>query len=636
MEGTGPGTADPESDAAQAGSPPAAPSKDIPKSVPGAMFSSSPILDLSQSGLQHLGDVLKIPTLKQLHLQRNELCTIPRDFFQLLPNLTWLDLRHNRIQALPSGIGSHRQVDSCSRLRVPLPFTCPRAALRLLSSSWLNTDFRTEHLTDSPPATHGLAPRSAVVGERSAPMPGQLTGPVVTLYLKTLLLERNPIKVLPVQLGNVTTLRALNLRHCPLEFPPRVIVQKGPAAILRFLQGSATKLPSRQDPASQAQAPESGFCFTSDEPQPAAIPPAGLPEECAPKGHTANSQGPKGTRLKEVEARFPPVEKLDLSDLRKSADSWEDWPSEEEIRRFWKLRQEIVEKEQAEVLQNQLLAMELPPNLRAVLRSRDEARPNPRHALRRKPPSFKYALPSLALAYPAGTGAEQLEERRASAFRELREKQALMEQRRRDRRVLLEWREQAQTMRKRKRELGKLRPPRRTLAWDGGCCKRPPFSGEDEARRPQCGGGAGLALGEPVVCALHRREPRVPTGGTKLPFATDLLDDEKKPATPPGRGGQPKEKSPQASNEPRAFQERGLEGKLQQHVRQMQERRKTFGGMAPFNEMRKATEDLEVARKLLDGVMKMSKSHGGPALPASHPLCLPALQPQNMFSNTKY
>lgn len=107
-----------------------------------------------------------------------------------------------------------------------------------------------------------------------------------------------------------------------------------------------------------------------------------FPEECAPKGHTANSQGPKGTRLKEVEARFPPVEKLDLSDLRKSADSWEDWPSEEEIRRFWKLRQEIVEKEQAEVLQNQLLAMELPPNLRAVLRSRDEARPNPRHALR--------------------------------------------------------------------------------------------------------------------------------------------------------------------------------------------------------------------------------------------------------------
>lgn len=79
---------------------------------------------------------------------------------------------------------------------------------------------------------------------------------------------------------------------------------------------------------------------------------------------------------------MPPVEKLDLSELRKSADSYEDWPSEEEIRRFWKLRQEIVEKEQAEVLQNQLLAMELPPNLQAVLRSREEVRPSPRHALR--------------------------------------------------------------------------------------------------------------------------------------------------------------------------------------------------------------------------------------------------------------
>ncbi|EPQ16055.1 hypothetical protein D623_10024853 [Myotis brandtii] len=42
------------------------------------------------------------------------------------------------------------------------------------------------------------------------------------------------------------------------------------------------------------------------------------------------------------------------------------------------------------------------------------------------------------------------------------------------------------------------------------------------------------------------------------------------------------------------------------------------------------------ARKLLDGVMKLSKSHGGPALPGSHPLCLPALQPQNTFSNTKH
>ncbi|KAI5270241.1 Leucine-Rich Repeat-Containing Protein 27 [Manis pentadactyla] len=99
---------------------------------------------------------------QQLHLQRNALCSIPKDFFELLPNLTWLDLRRNRLTALPSGIGSHK-------------------------------------------------------------------------HLKTLLLERNPIKMLPVELGNVTTPKALNLRHCPLEFPAPLIVQKGLAAILTFL-----------------------------------------------------------------------------------------------------------------------------------------------------------------------------------------------------------------------------------------------------------------------------------------------------------------------------------------------------------------------------------------------------------------
>lgn len=45
---------------------------------------------------------------KQLYLQRNALSAIPKDFFQLLPNLTWLDLRFNGIKVLPSGIGSHK------------------------------------------------------------------------------------------------------------------------------------------------------------------------------------------------------------------------------------------------------------------------------------------------------------------------------------------------------------------------------------------------------------------------------------------------------------------------------------------------------------------------------------------------
>lgn len=38
--------------------------------------------------------------------------------------------------------------------------------------------------------------------------------------------------------GDLTSLTALNLRHCLLEFPPKDIIQKGLKSILCFLQDS--------------------------------------------------------------------------------------------------------------------------------------------------------------------------------------------------------------------------------------------------------------------------------------------------------------------------------------------------------------------------------------------------------------
>ncbi|KAM6915861.1 uncharacterized protein FYW49_008959 [Xenentodon cancila] len=61
--------------------------------------------------------------------------------------------------------------------------------------------------------------------------------------LKTLLLEGNPIPELPPELGNVITLRGLNLRDCPLRFPPKDIVHQGLQAILRFLRTVLAKQP---------------------------------------------------------------------------------------------------------------------------------------------------------------------------------------------------------------------------------------------------------------------------------------------------------------------------------------------------------------------------------------------------------
>nr|XP_019946330.1 PREDICTED: leucine-rich repeat-containing protein 27 [Paralichthys olivaceus]XP_019946339.1 PREDICTED: leucine-rich repeat-containing protein 27 [Paralichthys olivaceus] len=55
-------------------------------------------------------------------------------------------------------------------------------------------------------------------------------------YLKTLLLEGNPISDLPPELGNVITLKGLNLRNCPITFPPQDIVHQGVQGILQYLR----------------------------------------------------------------------------------------------------------------------------------------------------------------------------------------------------------------------------------------------------------------------------------------------------------------------------------------------------------------------------------------------------------------
>nr|XP_019808703.1 PREDICTED: leucine-rich repeat-containing protein 27 isoform X4 [Bos indicus] len=341
MEGSGSlsvpcGAGDRES---QAGSKPASASRDVHQ---GVIFSSSAILDLSQSGLHHFGEIFKVPNLKQLHLQRNALCTIPKDFFQLLPNLSWLDLRFNRITALPSGIGCHK-------------------------------------------------------------------------HLKTLLLERNPIRMLPVELGSVTTLKALSLRHCPLEFPPPLVVQRGLVAILTFLQICAADHEAPHD-----GSPRVKKMTVRDLPQPLLE----LSEEHVPNKETIRSQEPKGSMVTEKADFFPPVETLDPHEPRRSTEPPEDWPSEEEIRRFWKLRQEIVENEQAGALGNQLLPAELPPSLRAALSSRGKPLPRPRPLCRMKIPSFQGVLPELDSTRQALVRTSQLGKSRGLALQELRERQA--------------------------------------------------------------------------------------------------------------------------------------------------------------------------------------------------------------------
>ncbi|XP_023564733.1 leucine-rich repeat-containing protein 27 isoform X2 [Octodon degus] len=490
----------PKENAGQARILPASPSRDIHKNSKGTVFSSSSTLDLSQSGLRHLEKVFVIPNLQQLHLQRNTLCMIPKDFFQLLPNLTWLDLRYNKIKVLPSGIGSHK-------------------------------------------------------------------------HLKTLLLERNPIKMLPMELGNVATLRALNLRHCPLEFPPQLIVQKGVASILTFLRICAAEHSLPKGAASQ----ESSLVKKMD-----------LNELPVLVQDLSQYRNPQDHVMKEKVDYPPTVEQLGLSELRRSTESPQPWPSKEEIKRFWKLRQEIVENEKAEVLENQLLPVELPPNIKAALNTKEREHSN----ARRKRPSFKNILPDLSSPYQTMIPTKRLEERRVAALRELREKQALMEQRRRDKRALQEWREQAQMLKKKKEELSKLLPSARSLV------------------------------------------------APKIPLTTRLPDHGEVPGSPRGRMKHSKESSSQANGDLSVSQVAAdLEDKIKRHIQQMHVRR-GFQGIPVLQEMKTVTQDLDIAKKLQDEVMKLklelSKEHPFATLTGNLSLHPPKAQPQNIFFKTKY
>ncbi|XP_055416542.1 leucine-rich repeat-containing protein 27 [Bubalus kerabau] len=518
MEGSGSlsvpcGAGDRES---QAGSKPASASRDVHQ---GVIFSSSAILDLSQSGLHHFGEIFKVPNLKQLHLQRNALCTIPKDFFQLLPNLSWLDLRFNRITALPSGIGCHK-------------------------------------------------------------------------HLKTLLLERNPIRMLPVELGGVTTLKALSLRHCPLEFPPPLVVQRGLVAILTFLQICAADHAAPHD-----GSPRVKKITIRDLPQPL----LDLSEEHVPNKETIHSQEPKGSMVTEKADFFPPVETLDPHEPRRSPEPPEDWPSEEEIQRFWKLRQEIVENEWAGALGNQLLPAELPPSLRAALSSRGKLLPRPRPLCRMKIPSFQGVLPELDSTRQALVRASQLGESRGLVLQELRERQAQEQSKSthvllpaprhppRDKRALQEWRESTQVMKRRQEEPESLPAP------------------------------------------PTRRNP----GAAKIAFATDPRENKKTLKNSPGKVTQSKEKL-------LGLRGQTLEETLKPQAQQLHARRSRFRGLAPLKDVGRAARDAEMAQRLHDEVLKLklrsalNRNHQCAALPRSLLLRPAVSRPQNIFFNPKY
>nr|XP_015202467.1 PREDICTED: leucine-rich repeat-containing protein 27 isoform X4 [Lepisosteus oculatus] len=191
--------------------------------------------------------------------------------------------------------------------------------------------------------------------------------------LKTLLLEGNPIKELPVQLGNLITLRALSLRHCPIEFPPQEIVHQGLQCILKFLRSTVSGKP---------------------------------------------------VNVRSSLQELPPVEKLKLTDLVKSSSDFsEDWPNQEEMQKFEKLKQEMIRIEKADIGDG--FSHQFPHQL--ATEADFDARIHVIPCIKRRNDVLQGTFPELP-PYEMHSP-KKPEERKLAALKEFNERQALLEQR---------------------------------------------------------------------------------------------------------------------------------------------------------------------------------------------------------------
>ncbi|XP_067858842.1 leucine-rich repeat-containing protein 27-like isoform X3 [Heptranchias perlo] len=188
--------------------------------------------------------------------------------------------------------------------------------------------------------------------------------------LKTLLLEGNPIRKLPVELGNLTSLKALNLRKCPIEFPPDTVVHQGLIAILAFLRKPI-----------KIKAEVSGLSAHDTE--------------------------------------MPLIEKLQLN-VR--AESSLDFSDEKERQRFKTLKQKLMQEEKRDGSVPDLDSVQYRNVWGAGFLSASPTIP------RAKTPNLKAIFPELT-TYDLAIQTKRRNELRLAALKELKEKQTFIEQR---------------------------------------------------------------------------------------------------------------------------------------------------------------------------------------------------------------
>ncbi|XP_061491621.1 leucine-rich repeat-containing protein 27 isoform X2 [Rhineura floridana] len=297
-----------------------------------------------------------------------------------------------------------------------------------------------------------------------------------------------------------------------------------------------------------------------------------------------------------VELEMPPVEKLNLTDFMKSSlDLSDGWPNEEEIVRFQKLRDELIQDEREEYLANKMVPNDSMPSLRRTKTKESISRKSSIISSRGK----KNLFPAVS-SYDVIIQSKRAEQCRLAALKEMKEKQALIEQRKKDKEVLQKWRKQAKMIKEKKDILYTFSPDKGDMV-----SKNAPYATDDFKYHDKLEGW---------------KEPNKHDEHMEMTLNSMKMIDEL-----------------------RAAKYKEVENRIKQHTQVMKERKKKLTGI-PQEDMERAKQDFETAENLEEELADLRKDlhqeyrftafTGELPPPAENPL--PTPKPQNIFSNMTF
>jgi len=212
-------------------------------------------LDLSHNDLASLTFLRHTPSIISLLLSHNRLVSLPAPVFNPVPGLQTLDLSNNKLEDLPSSLGSLRSLRyldvSHNNLEVlPARFSELTSLVTLKLNhnrlfclpQGIGSLTSLEHLAAVGNSMTGLPPSLGCCSRLSVlelqqnnltALPNSLKG--LHTWLLEMHLDDNGFTVLPREVALLTKLTNLTLSGNPLLFPPQTVAKGGAEAVREFL-----------------------------------------------------------------------------------------------------------------------------------------------------------------------------------------------------------------------------------------------------------------------------------------------------------------------------------------------------------------------------------------------------------------